>query len=100
MVAFVSPPCDSHLPRRGPSAFLNLICPGGSLAKSWGLMFTSSPDDIWHVTFGIYLCVGRHVTSGIYPCMGWHLLMYGLMITSSSDGVLAPLACMWHLAPI
>ena len=63
MVTLVSPPCDSHLPRWGPSAFLNLICPGRGLANSWGLMLTSPPDGIypcvgWHVTFGIYLCVG------------------------------------------
>ena len=105
MVTLVSLPCDSHLPRWGPSAFLNLICPGRGLTKSRGLMLTLPPDGIYpcvgrHVTFGIYLCEGWHVTSSIYPCMGWHLPLYGLMLTSSSDGILAPLACIWHLAPI
>ena len=91
----MSLPRDSHLPRWGPSAFLHLICPGGGSHVLWGLKLTSPHDDIWRVTFGIYLYVGWHVTSGIYPCMGWHLPLYGLMITSSSDGLLAPMACTW-----
>ena len=103
----MSLPCDSRLPRRGPSAFLNLICPGGRVAKLWGLMLASPPDGIWHVTLGIYLCAGWPVTFGIYLCgaaftsvwidahiaLRWHLgydglhVAFGSDLTESSDGM-------------
>ena len=91
MVTFVSPPCDSHLPRRGPPAFANFICPGGGLAKFWGSMLTSSSDVI-------YPCVGWHVLSGIHLCVGWHLPLCGLVITSPSDGIWQRIAWGLHVA--
>ena len=91
MVTFVSPPCDSHLPRWGPPAFANLICPGGGLTNSWGSMLTSSSD-------GIYPCVGWHVIFGIHLCVGWHLPLCGLMITAPSDGIWQRIAWRLHVA--